>query len=103
MIRTSYDPEADAMFVWFGPEGVKSVETQEVAPGIMLDLDSERARDRHRGARCERANEPLESRRLTCTTVPAESRPIRSAPSPGATTRWPQAGAADIAVNSEKP
>jgi uncharacterized protein YuzE len=41
MIRTSYDPEADAMFVWFGPEGVKSVETQEVAPGIMLDLDSE--------------------------------------------------------------
>ena len=41
MIRTSYDPEADAMFVWFGPEGVKSVETQEVARGIMLDLDSE--------------------------------------------------------------
>ena len=41
MIRTSYDPEADAMFVWFGPEGVKSVETQEVAPGIVLDLDSE--------------------------------------------------------------
>jgi len=29
------------LFVWFGPEGVKSVETQEVAPGIMLDLDSE--------------------------------------------------------------
>ena len=29
------------MFVWFGPEGVKSVETQEVAPGIMLDLDTE--------------------------------------------------------------
>jgi uncharacterized protein YuzE len=41
MIRTSYDPEADAMFVWFGPEGVKSVETREVAPGIMLDIDSE--------------------------------------------------------------
>jgi uncharacterized protein YuzE len=41
MIRTSYDPETDAMFDWFGPEGVKSVETQEVAPGIMLDLDSE--------------------------------------------------------------
>ena len=41
MIRTSYDPAADAMLVWFAPEGVKSVETQEVAPGIMLDLDSE--------------------------------------------------------------
>jgi len=40
MMRTSYDPEADAMFVWFGPEGVKSVETEEVAPGIMLDFDA---------------------------------------------------------------
>ena len=41
MIRTSYDPEADAMFVWFGPEGIKSVVTEEVSPGIMLDFDSE--------------------------------------------------------------
>lgn len=39
MMRTSYDPEADAMFVWFGPEGVKSTETEEVAPGVMLDFD----------------------------------------------------------------
>ncbi len=39
MIRTSYDPEADAMFVWFGPEGSKSSGTEEVAPGIMLDFD----------------------------------------------------------------
>ena len=41
MIRTSYDPEADAMFIWFGPEGVKSAVTEEVSPGIMLDFDSE--------------------------------------------------------------
>src|SRR5207244_7548758 len=40
MMRTSYDPEADAMFVWFGPEGVKSVKTEEVAPGLMLDFDN---------------------------------------------------------------
>jgi uncharacterized protein YuzE len=40
MMRTSYDPEADAMFVWFGPEGVKSAETEEVAPGVMLDFDA---------------------------------------------------------------
>jgi uncharacterized protein YuzE len=40
MIKTSYDPEADAMFVWFAQEETKSVETQEVAPGIMLDFDS---------------------------------------------------------------
>ena len=39
MMRTSYDPEADAMFVWFGPEGVKSAATEEVAPGVMLDFD----------------------------------------------------------------
>ena len=36
--RPTNDPEADAMFVWFGPEGVKSAETEEVAPGIMLDF-----------------------------------------------------------------
>jgi uncharacterized protein YuzE len=41
MMRTSYDPEADAMFIWFGPEGVKSAETEEVAPGIMLDFDAD--------------------------------------------------------------
>jgi uncharacterized protein YuzE len=41
MMRTSYDPEADAMFVWFGPEGLKSARTQEVAPGVMLDFDQD--------------------------------------------------------------
>lgn len=40
MIRTSYDPEADALFVWFGPEGAKSAGTEEVAPGVMLDFDA---------------------------------------------------------------
>jgi uncharacterized protein YuzE len=39
MMRTSYDPDADALLVWFGPEGIKSASTQEVAPGIMLDFD----------------------------------------------------------------
>jgi uncharacterized protein YuzE len=39
MIRTSYDPEADAIFVWFGPEDVTSAGTEEVAPGVMLDFD----------------------------------------------------------------
>jgi uncharacterized protein YuzE len=39
VITTSYDPEADAIFVWFGPEGGKSAGTEEVAPGIMLDYD----------------------------------------------------------------
>ena len=29
------------MFVWFGPEGVKSASTEEVSPGIMLDFDSD--------------------------------------------------------------
>ena len=29
------------MFVWFGPEGVKSASTEEVSPGIMLDFDTE--------------------------------------------------------------
>ncbi len=39
MIRTSYDPDADAMDVRFGPDCVKSAKTEEVARGIMLDFD----------------------------------------------------------------
>ncbi len=39
MIKTSYDPEADAMFIWLAPEGAQSVDTREVAPGVMLDFD----------------------------------------------------------------
>jgi uncharacterized protein YuzE len=39
MIKTSYDPEADAMFIWLAPEGAKSVETREVSPGVLLDFD----------------------------------------------------------------
>lgn len=41
MMRTSYDPEADAVFLWFGPEGIRSSRTEEVAPGIMLDFDED--------------------------------------------------------------
>ena len=40
MMTTTYDPEADAMFLWFGGEGVKSATTEEVAPGVMLDFDA---------------------------------------------------------------
>jgi uncharacterized protein YuzE len=39
MMRTSYDPEADAMYIRFGPDCVKSAETEEVASGITLDFD----------------------------------------------------------------
>ena len=41
MIKTSYDPEADAMFIWLGPEGVKPAETREISPGVMLDYDAD--------------------------------------------------------------
>jgi uncharacterized protein YuzE len=41
MMRTSYDPEADSMFIWFGPEGTVSAKTEEVADGVLLDFDAE--------------------------------------------------------------
>lgn len=47
-MRTSYDPETDAMFIRFGPHCVKSAETDEVAPGIILDFDDRRQVVRHR-------------------------------------------------------
>ena len=40
MIQTSYDPEADAMSVWFAGPGVAATATEEVAPGVLLDFDS---------------------------------------------------------------
>jgi uncharacterized protein YuzE len=39
MMKTSYDPLADAMFIWLAPEDAKVAETAEVAPGIVLDYD----------------------------------------------------------------
>ncbi len=41
MIKTSYDPEADALFIWLGPENAKSAETREISPGVMLDYDAD--------------------------------------------------------------
>jgi uncharacterized protein YuzE len=40
MIKTSYDPEADAFAAYFGPVGTSSVKTREVAPGVLLDFDA---------------------------------------------------------------
>lgn len=39
MITTTYDPEADALYVYFLPKGTEVAETREVAVGIMHDLD----------------------------------------------------------------
>ena len=41
MMRTSYDPEADAFMVRFAPKGAPIDRTEEVAPGVMLDFDPE--------------------------------------------------------------
>ncbi len=38
MIRTSYDPEADAFAVRFAARG-SYAESEEVAPGVILDFD----------------------------------------------------------------
>ena len=40
MMKTSYNPEADAFAAWFAPEGVKSDRTDEVAPGVFVDFDA---------------------------------------------------------------
>ena len=39
MIRTNYDPEADVLHVAFGPEGVRSDTSEEVAPGVFVEFD----------------------------------------------------------------
>jgi uncharacterized protein YuzE len=39
VIRTNYDPEADVLHVAFGPEGVRSDISEEVAPGVFVEFD----------------------------------------------------------------
>lgn len=39
MITTSYDPDADALYVRFAPRNTPIADTREVEPGIMLDMD----------------------------------------------------------------
>jgi uncharacterized protein YuzE len=38
--RATYDPEADAIGIYFAPEGAEYVESEEVAPGVVLDFDA---------------------------------------------------------------
>jgi uncharacterized protein YuzE len=40
MIQTTYDPEADAMSVWFAAPGIIATTIEEVAPCVMIDFDS---------------------------------------------------------------
>lgn len=40
MISTTYDPEADALYVRVAPKGTKIAETREIEPGVMIDLDA---------------------------------------------------------------
>jgi uncharacterized protein YuzE len=40
MMRTRYDPEADASYARFAPDGTVIAETIEVAPGAMIGLDA---------------------------------------------------------------
>lgn len=44
MIRNAgatYDSEADAIGVYFAPEGAEYVDSEEVAPGLTLDFDAQ--------------------------------------------------------------
>lgn len=39
--RASYDPEADAIGVYFKPEGAEYEDSEEIAPGVVLDYDKQ--------------------------------------------------------------
>jgi uncharacterized protein YuzE len=39
--RASYDPDADAIGVYFAPEGAEYDGSDEVAPGVVLDYDKQ--------------------------------------------------------------
>ncbi len=39
MISTTYDPEADALYVRMVPKGIRVAETREVEDGVLMDFD----------------------------------------------------------------
>jgi uncharacterized protein YuzE len=41
MMKTSYDPAADAFYARFAAESVDITETREVAPGVNIDVDAQ--------------------------------------------------------------
>ena len=41
MISTSYDPDADALYVRFNDPDASISDTREIEPGVLLDVDDE--------------------------------------------------------------
>ncbi|PIU66724.1 MAG: hypothetical protein COS85_03685 [Armatimonadetes bacterium CG07_land_8_20_14_0_80_59_28] len=41
-MKIEYDPTRDLLYVWFGEEGTKAVQTATVAPGVHADFDGNR-------------------------------------------------------------
>jgi uncharacterized protein YuzE len=41
MKKFTYDPEADAIGIYFTPDGATYAESEEIAPGVSLDYDTE--------------------------------------------------------------
>lgn len=39
--KASYDPEADAIGIYFAPEGAVYEESEEILPGLTLDFDAD--------------------------------------------------------------
>ena len=39
--RATYDREADAIGIYFAPEGAEYEDSDEVAPGVVLDFDKQ--------------------------------------------------------------
>ena len=41
MKKFTYDPEADAIGIYFKPDGAEYADSEEIAPGVSLDYDTE--------------------------------------------------------------
>jgi uncharacterized protein YuzE len=52
VIRTNYDPEADVLHITFGPQGVRSDTSEEVAPGVFVEFDRAVRRSASRSSVC---------------------------------------------------
>ncbi|HJU18894.1 MAG TPA: DUF2283 domain-containing protein [Stellaceae bacterium] len=79
MIRTHYDPEADILHIAFGPPGVRSDTSEEVAPGVFVSSTRTATRSASRSSAC--GAEATRWRR--CKRLPSEGNPSATAPAHG--------------------
>jgi hypothetical protein len=87
VIRTNYDPEADVLHVAFGPPGMRSDTSEEVAPGVFVEFDPNGNRSASRSSTCGAEAARSRRRKPPPSEVDPSAAAIRAS-LPGCAASW---------------